>query len=103
MPSGLTAVLISPASLFVALFAPFLDPSEWIDRRQGVGMFIGLAGVALVVGVESVHSPGQLLGAMAMIGAAASYALSGFVVKGRYGRPDLDADLVRLGRPSRRS
>jgi drug/metabolite transporter (DMT)-like permease len=86
VPSGLTAVLIAPASLFVALFAPFLDPSESIDRRQGAGMLIGLAGVALVVGVESVHSTGQLLGALAMIGAAASYGLSGFVVKGRYGR-----------------
>src|SRR4051794_11286571 len=86
VPSGLTAVLIAPASLFVAMFAPFLDPSESIDRRQAVGMVIGLAGVALVVGVESVHSTGQLLGALAMIGAAASYALSGFVVKGRYGR-----------------
>jgi drug/metabolite transporter (DMT)-like permease len=49
-------------------------------------MLIGLAGVALVVGVESVHSTGQLLGALAMIGAAASYAVSGFVVKGRYAR-----------------
>jgi drug/metabolite transporter (DMT)-like permease len=86
VPSGLTAVLIAPASLFVAMFAPFLDPSESIDRRQAVGMLIGLAGVALVVGVESVHSTGQLLGALAMIGAAASYALSGFVVKGRYSR-----------------
>jgi drug/metabolite transporter (DMT)-like permease len=86
VPSGLTAVLIAPTSLFVAMFAPFLDPAESIDRRQGVGMLIGLAGVALVVGVESVHSTGQLLGALAMIGAAASYAVSGFVVKGRYGR-----------------
>jgi drug/metabolite transporter (DMT)-like permease len=86
VPSGLTAVLIAPASLFVAMFAPFLDPSESIDRRQAVGMLIGLAGVALVVGVESVHSTGQLLGALAMIGAAASYGLSGFVVKGRYSR-----------------
>jgi drug/metabolite transporter (DMT)-like permease len=86
VPSGLTAVLIAPASLFVAMFAPFLDPSESIDRRQAVGMLIGLAGVALVVGVESVHSTGQMIGALAMIGAAASYALSGFVVKGRYSR-----------------
>jgi len=37
------------------------------------------------VGVESVSSAGQLLGALAMLGAAACYALSGFVVKGRYG------------------
>jgi drug/metabolite transporter (DMT)-like permease len=85
VPSGLTAVLISPASLFVALFAPWIDPSERIDRRQAAGMLMGLGGVALVVGVESVHSLGELLGALAMLGAAACYALSSFVVKRRYG------------------
>jgi len=86
VPSGLTAVLISPAALFVALLAPLIDPSERIDRRQGVGMVIGLAGVALVVGVESIHSLGQFLGALAMVGAALFYALGGFVVKRRYVR-----------------
>jgi drug/metabolite transporter (DMT)-like permease len=86
VPSGLTAVLISPAAIFVAMFAPFIDPSERIDRRQGVGMLIGLAGVALVVGVESIHTLGEFLGALAMIGAAASYALGGFVVKRNYRR-----------------
>jgi drug/metabolite transporter (DMT)-like permease len=85
VPSGLTAVLISPASLFVALFAPWIDPSETIDRRQAFGMLLGLGGVALVVGVESVQSLGELLGALAMLGAAACYALSSFVVKRRYG------------------
>ena len=86
VPSGLTAVLISPASLFVALFAPFLDPTERIGRVQAVGMLLGLAGVALVVGVESVSTPGEILGALAMIGAAVFYALGGFVVKARYRR-----------------
>ena len=86
VPSGLTAVLISPAALFVALFAPFIDPSERIGRSQAAGMLAGLAGVALVVGVESIHSLGQFLGAIAMVAAAASYAISGFVVKRRYGR-----------------
>jgi drug/metabolite transporter (DMT)-like permease len=85
VPSGLTAVLISPASLFIALLAPFILPSESIDRRQGVGMLLGLAGVIVVVGVESVHSLKEFLGALAMIGAAFFYALSNFVVKGRYG------------------
>ena len=84
VPSGLTAVLISPAALFVAMLAPFIDPSERIDRRQAVGLVGGLAGVALVVGIESIHSLWQFLGAMAMIGAAILYALSGFVVKGPY-------------------
>jgi drug/metabolite transporter (DMT)-like permease len=86
VPSGLTAVLISPAALFVALFAPFIDPSERIDSKQAAGMVIGLAGVALVVGVESIHSLGEFLGALAMVAAAMCYALSSFVVKGRYKR-----------------
>jgi drug/metabolite transporter (DMT)-like permease len=85
VPTGLTAVLISPASLFIALLAPFIMPSERIDWRQVVGMLLGLAGVALVVGVESVHSLKEFLGALAMIGAAFFYALSSFVVKARYG------------------
>jgi drug/metabolite transporter (DMT)-like permease len=85
VPSGLTAVLISPASLFVALFAPAIDPSQQINRRQAGGMGLGLVGVALVVGVESVHTTGQILGALAMVGAAAFYGLSTFVVRGRYG------------------
>src|ERR1700748_3261559 len=49
VPSGLTAVLISPASLFAALLAPFILPAESIDRRQGAGMLLGLLGVVLVV------------------------------------------------------
>ena len=85
VPTGLTAVLISPASLFVALLAPMIDPSERIDRRQALGMVMGLGGVALVVGVESIGSLGQFLGALAMVGAAFFYALSSFVVKRRYG------------------
>jgi drug/metabolite transporter (DMT)-like permease len=52
-------VLISPASLFVALLAPFIDPTERIDRRQGLGMAMGLGGVALVVGIEFVHTSGS--------------------------------------------
>src|SRR6476661_7721648 len=68
VPSGLTAVLISPASLFIALLAPFLLPSERIDRRQGVGMLMGLAGVVVVVGLESLHTLEEFLGALAMIG-----------------------------------
>jgi drug/metabolite transporter (DMT)-like permease len=85
VPSGLTAVLISPASLFVALFATVLDRSERVDRVQGAGMLMGVAGVALVVGLESVSTTGELLGALAMIGAAACYGISGFVVKAHFG------------------
>ncbi|MEO8686588.1 MAG: DMT family transporter [Solirubrobacteraceae bacterium] len=81
VPSGLTAVLIAPASLFVAAFAPFIDVTEKVRSSALGGMFLGLAAGALLVGVESVHSLGEFLGSLAMIGAAACYALSSFVVK----------------------
>jgi drug/metabolite transporter (DMT)-like permease len=78
VPSGLAGVL---APMFIALFAPFLDASMKINRRQGAGLVVGLLGVALVVGVHLVGSLGQLLGALALLSAAASGALSSFVVK----------------------
>ena len=85
VPSGLTAVLIAPTSLFVALFALGLDRSQGIDGRQAAGLVVGLGGVALLVGVESVQSSGQLLGALAMLGATACYGLATFTVRGAYG------------------
>jgi len=81
VPSGLAGVLASMSPMFIALFAPFLDRSEKINRRQGVGLVVGLVGVALVVGVHLVGSLGQVFGALALLGAAASGALSSFVVK----------------------
>jgi drug/metabolite transporter (DMT)-like permease len=98
VPSGLTAVLIAPAPLFVAIFAPLLDRSERIGRQQAVGLMIGLGGVALLVGVETVDRFVELLGALGIVGAAASYALSSFMVKGTYrGIPALTTSCISVG------
>ena len=96
VPSGLTAVLIAPASLFVAAFAPFIDVSEKVHSSALGGMFMGLAGVALLVGVESVHSLGEFLGSLAMIGAAACYALSSFVVKRYKGLTSVTTSFISI-------
>jgi drug/metabolite transporter (DMT)-like permease len=96
VPSGLTAVLIAPASLFVAAFAPFLDASEKAHPAALGGMVVGLAGVALLVGVESVHSLGEFLGSLAMLGAAACYALSSFVVKRYKGLTSVTTSFVSI-------
>jgi drug/metabolite transporter (DMT)-like permease len=84
VPSGLAGVLASMAPMFIALFAPLLDPSLEINRRQGVGLIVGLLGVGLVVGVHLIGSLDQFLGALALLGAAASGALSSFIVKLQY-------------------
>jgi drug/metabolite transporter (DMT)-like permease len=74
-------VLVSPVTLFVAMMAPFLDRSEALHRDQVIGLLAGLGGVALLVGVETVGSLAEFLGALAVLAAAISYAVSGFVVK----------------------
>jgi len=84
VPSGLTAILIAPVPLFVAALAPLADHSERIDGRQWLGLGIGMAGIALIVGVESIGTVGQLLGALAILGAPLCYAIGSFVVKRSY-------------------
>lgn len=84
VPSGLAGVLVSSTPMFVAVFAPRFDRSVEINRIQTIGLIVGLVGVALVVGLQSVSSFGQLLGALAILGAAASGAISSFVVKLQY-------------------
>ena len=84
VPSGLAGVLASTTPIFVALFSPVLGYNTRINRRQGAGLIVGLIGVALVVGAHFVGSLGQLFGALAVLGAAASGGLSSFVVALQY-------------------
>lgn len=98
VPIGLTAVLIASAPLWVAIFAPALDRSETVAGRQAAGLIVGIAGVALLVGVESIGTLGQFLGALAMVGAAGFYALSSFIVKTTYKDvPALTTSFISVG------
>lgn len=84
VPSGVTGVLVGATPIFVALFAPWLDKSERVGPRRAVGLVVGLVGVGLVVGVETVRTLGQFLSALIILVAAALFAVSGFVVKRYY-------------------
>jgi drug/metabolite transporter (DMT)-like permease len=81
--SGLTGILVAPGPLFVALFAPFLDPTERVDRRGAFGLLIGFAGVIVLVGVDTVHDAGEFLGSLAVLGAACAYGLGAMYAKNR--------------------
>ena len=81
--SGLTGILVAPGPLFVALFAPFLDPTERVSRRRATGLLIGFAGVVLLVGVDTLHDSGEFLGSLAVLGAACSYGLGAMYAKNK--------------------
>jgi drug/metabolite transporter (DMT)-like permease len=98
VPSGLTAVLIASAPLWVAIFAPAIDHTETVHGAQALGLLVGIAGVALLVGVESISTLGEFLGALGIVSAAGCYALSSFMVKGAYrGVPALTTSFISVG------
>jgi drug/metabolite transporter (DMT)-like permease len=84
VPSGLTAILISPSPIFVALLALRLDATERATPERLAGLAVGFGGVVLLVGVETVQSLDEFLGALAVLGASACYATGSFVVKRAY-------------------
>ena len=73
LDSGLTAVIQAAAPIFTVLLAARIDPSQRVTGLRLVGIAVGFAGVALLVGVQR---GGDLLGALAVLGTAFCYAAS---------------------------
>jgi drug/metabolite transporter (DMT)-like permease len=77
--SSLAAILIASLPLVTALLAFRLDRSERVRGLRLVGLFIGLGGVILLLGIDV--GGGQILGALAILGATFCYAVGLFIVK----------------------
>jgi drug/metabolite transporter (DMT)-like permease len=76
--SSLAAVLTGAVPLFVIPFAALFLPAERITLNAVIGIAIGLVGVAVVVGFDPASLAGTgLLAQLALIAAAASYAVGG--------------------------
>ena len=76
--SSLAAVLTGAVPLFVIPISALLLPTEKITVNALLGIAIGLVGVAVVVGFNPATLAGtDLIPQVALIGAAASYALGG--------------------------
>jgi drug/metabolite transporter (DMT)-like permease len=81
--SSLTAILIATVPLFVALLATRFDHAERPTPTRLVGMLIGLAGVAALVGIDIGGHGDQLVGALAILFSAFLYAIGPMIVKRR--------------------
>jgi drug/metabolite transporter (DMT)-like permease len=79
--SSVAAILIAVAPLFVALLALRFDPAERTSGRRLLGMFIGLAGVAALVGIEVAGRADELLGTAFILAAALGYAIGPMILK----------------------
>lgn len=77
-------MIVAATPIFVALYALRLDLSERFGPGRIAGLAVGLVGVGLVVGLETVGTVGQRLSALIILVAAALFALAGFVTKRFY-------------------
>jgi len=79
--SSLAGILITSAPLFTALLAIWVDQEERSRGGRLVGVLLGVAGVAVLLGVDLGGSGDQLLGGLAVVLAGFGYAVGGFIVK----------------------
>jgi drug/metabolite transporter (DMT)-like permease len=80
IPSSLAAIVIATTPLLVALIAFGVDRTQTIGGRRLAGLLIGLAGVALMVGVDASTNLTTLLSVGAVFIAAIGYSLGPLIL-----------------------
>ena len=87
--SSLAAIVIAAVPLIVALLAVAFAPAERASGARLLGLLIGFAGVIVLVGVDLTGSTEELLGALAILGAAVGYAVGPMLLRAKLA--DIDA------------
>ena len=79
--SSLAAILIAAVPLIMTVLAIRMDPSERATGWRLVGLWVGLAGVVALVGIDVAGRTEELVGALAILVAAAGYATGPMLLK----------------------
>lgn len=79
--SSLTGILVASAPIFTALLAVWVDQDERSHGLNLVGVFVGMAGVALLLGVDAGGGRAALVGGLMVVLAGFGYAAGGFYLK----------------------
>jgi drug/metabolite transporter (DMT)-like permease len=97
IPASLAAIVNATAPLFSAIGAA-IWLGQRLNARSSAGLALGVAGVALVVGLAPITLDGStLLAVSASLGAAALYAVGGHMAKLRFaGVPPLTLSIGQL-------
>jgi drug/metabolite transporter (DMT)-like permease len=79
--SSLTAILIASMPLVMAVLALGFAPEERPTGLRLVGLFIGLAGVVALLGIDVAGTSSELLGAALILVATVGYATAPIIIK----------------------
>jgi drug/metabolite transporter (DMT)-like permease len=89
--SSLAAIIIAASPLIVAVIAFLVAPSERVSARRSVGLVIGFTGVVVLMGLDLTGSTDAMVGALAILLAAAGYAAGVMIIRLRLGGIDARA------------
>jgi drug/metabolite transporter (DMT)-like permease len=93
--SGLAAILMSTVPLATILLAPAFVRDEPITAGKLIGVGLGMAGVAVLIGPGALlGAEGELLGQIAVAAAALCYAVNGLVARQL---PRLPVEVISAG------
>jgi drug/metabolite transporter (DMT)-like permease len=92
--SSLAAILIATVPLILALLALRFDHEERATGSRLAGLFIGFAGVVALVGLDVAGDADEVLGAGAILLAAAGYAAGPMILKKRFADIDPRASMA---------
>lgn len=93
LASGPAAMIQAAGPLVTALFAHVLFAEEQLSRRRLVGILVGMAGVAILIGPRLIEGGGTALSLLAMVGATLSYACANLYTRAV---PPRAGDPIRL-------
>jgi drug/metabolite transporter (DMT)-like permease len=79
--SAFTGLLLSAIPIVTALLALLLDRQDRLTRPQIVGLCVGIAGVAAMVGLDLGHDPRVVFGTLLVAGATLSYSVGVLLIK----------------------
>jgi len=82
--SSLAGILVASAPILTALLAVFIDHEERPTLVGGLGIGVGIVGVALLLGVDVGGDSAALIGGLAVVLASLGYAIGGFYLKARF-------------------
>ncbi len=81
VPSSLAGVLVASAPIFTALIAAVAVQSERLEGMAVIGIVVGMAGIALLFGVDLGGDQATLLGGLGILLASVGYAIGALIAK----------------------
>jgi drug/metabolite transporter (DMT)-like permease len=81
LSSSLAAILIAAVPLTVAILAVRFAPEERVHGLRLLGLFVGLAGVVMLLGIDVAGKSDELVGALCILGATLGYAAGPMIAK----------------------